>query len=209
MPVKHYGIFIAYPPLVDLRKEGLGRHLAAFLKGAAKRSDVRFVVACPSWAREGILKLCESEGIEAKSFDLIAPLKPPIILRVYLYWRSYWLRPKRERKPRLIYKSLARLQKLLEERVVSARSLLAIFPMIGAFVILLILLSVMALAGILQRLMREGLALSRKREQPSISGKVRQERAGPLGNEREDVSIVLSPCCETRKTSPSSIGYSV
>lgn len=32
-----YGIYICFPPGVDLRHEGLGRYLAAFIKGAEKR----------------------------------------------------------------------------------------------------------------------------------------------------------------------------
>ena len=51
MSVKTYGIYIAYAPTIDLRGEGLGRYLASFLRGAAERRDVDFVIACPSWAQ--------------------------------------------------------------------------------------------------------------------------------------------------------------
>src|SRR3954470_12597529 len=77
MSVKVYGIYLAYAPTIDLQYQGLGRYLAYFLKAAAKRSDVRFVVACPSWTKEGLIQLCESEGLAASSFDIISlPDKP-------------------------------------------------------------------------------------------------------------------------------------
>src|ERR1051325_3776710 len=72
MPVKVFGIYLAYAPTIDLQNQGLGRYLAYFLKAAAKRSDVRFVVACPSWTRKGLLKLCEMEGLVAGTFDIIS-----------------------------------------------------------------------------------------------------------------------------------------
>ncbi len=34
-----YGIYICFPPGVDLRHEGLGRYLAAFIKGAEKKEN--------------------------------------------------------------------------------------------------------------------------------------------------------------------------
>ena len=70
MPVKTYGIYLAYPPNVDLRTEGLGRQLAMFLKGAERLPDVRFVIACPSWTRQNLITLFETEGISLKDFQL-------------------------------------------------------------------------------------------------------------------------------------------
>jgi glycosyltransferase involved in cell wall biosynthesis len=71
--IKTYGIYLSYPPTVDLRAEGLGRHLAAFLNGAAEREDIRFVIVCPSWSKKSIQALCQSEKISEKSFDIITP----------------------------------------------------------------------------------------------------------------------------------------
>lgn len=83
MPVKVFGIYLAYAPTVDLQYQGLGRYLAYFLKAAAKRSDVRFVVACPSWTKESLLKLCEVEGLAAGTFDIISLPDKPVLLRMY------------------------------------------------------------------------------------------------------------------------------
>lgn len=83
MSVKYYGIFLAYPPTVDLRAEGLGRHLAAFLGAAAQRKDVRFVVACPNWSKESLLQLCESEGVDHGGFDIVTTAGRPFILRAF------------------------------------------------------------------------------------------------------------------------------
>lgn len=95
MSLKYYGIYIAYPPTVDLRVEGLGRHLAVFLKAAAQRTDVRFVVACPSWSRETMLELCESEGVDPDTFDLISPAGKPVVLTVFEAYKTYLTRRKR------------------------------------------------------------------------------------------------------------------
>src|SRR4051812_26890745 len=93
MPVKVFGIYLAYAPTIDLQYQGLGRYLAYFLKAAAKRSDVRFVVACPSWTRESLLKLCEVEGLAAGTFDIISLPDKPILLRMYERQLQRWRRP--------------------------------------------------------------------------------------------------------------------
>src|SRR3954454_22633869 len=95
MSVKVYGIYLAYAPTIDLQYQGLGRYLAYFLKAAAKRSDVRFVVACPSWTKEGLLKLCASEGLAAGTFDIISLPEKPLLLRAYKRSLQYKRRPYR------------------------------------------------------------------------------------------------------------------
>lgn len=92
MSLKRYGIFVAYPPTVDLRHEGLGRYLAAFLKGAAAREDVRFVLACPSWANADLERLFSSEGVPPEVVELVHPRAKPLLLRVYEAYRRYRLR---------------------------------------------------------------------------------------------------------------------
>lgn len=81
--MKKYGIYLAYPPTVDLRAEGLGRHLAEFLKGARARGDVRFVIACPSWMRENLAKLFEACGVGPDDFEIIAPSRKPLLLSAH------------------------------------------------------------------------------------------------------------------------------
>lgn len=101
MSIKNYGIYLAYAPGLDLRHEGLGRYLAAFLKGASHRQDVRFVLVCPSWSKEGLEDLFDSEGVSKESFKVVSPAEKPIILRAY---EAYVARKKRKRKPSVFSK---------------------------------------------------------------------------------------------------------
>ncbi len=80
--MRKYGIFLAYPPTTELRGEGLGRHLAYLLKGAAESDGIRLVVACPTWTIEGLQALCEEEQVSADSFELLTMRSLPISLRV-------------------------------------------------------------------------------------------------------------------------------
>lgn len=89
MSVKYYGIYLAYAPTVDLRHEGLGRYLAAFLKGAAQRSDVRFILVCPSWSRESLEALFEAEAVPQDCVEIVAPKGIPVALRLYQKWLAY------------------------------------------------------------------------------------------------------------------------
>lgn len=95
MHVKHYGIFVAYPPTVDLRDQGLGRHLAMFLKGAEPIDDIKFTILCPSWTKDALESLFESEQVSASIFDVVAPSRKPYALRLYELFRAYRARPKR------------------------------------------------------------------------------------------------------------------
>jgi len=96
MPVKRYGVYLFYRPTAALRGEGLGRYLSAFLKAAQDRRDIRLVVACPSWMRAMLAALCEEEGVDQASFDIVAPDRPPLVL-VLRDW--YEARRKRPRRP--------------------------------------------------------------------------------------------------------------
>lgn len=103
MSLKHYGIYLAYPPTVDLRAEGLGRHLAMFLKGAANISGVRFTIICPSWTVETLESLFESEQVPNGVFTVLAPEGKPYVLTIFQAFRSYRASVKR----RFGYLSLA------------------------------------------------------------------------------------------------------
>ncbi len=83
MPVKHYGIYIAYPPMADLKKEGLGRYLAMFLKGAEKLTDVRFTIVCPSWSRDSLAELFDSEQVSGHLFTISTPQGAPYALKIF------------------------------------------------------------------------------------------------------------------------------
>jgi glycosyltransferase involved in cell wall biosynthesis len=145
MAVKHFGIFLAYGPTLDLRTEGLGRLLGAFLKAAAARDDVRFVIACPGWLKPGLLAFFESEGIPADSFELATTGAPPFILRLYLsYLERQHRRRMRPRKlgigKRILAAAIAH-RNLIERWMVSARNLFSLSVVVLYASLLGILLS--------------------------------------------------------------------
>lgn len=82
MSVKHFGIYLAYPPMVDLKKEGLGRYLAMFLKGAEALDGVHFTIVCPSWSQKSLSELFESERVSAHLFRIETPHGEPYALKV-------------------------------------------------------------------------------------------------------------------------------
>ncbi|MBZ9869796.1 glycosyltransferase [Mesorhizobium sp. BR1-1-9] len=93
MAVKKYGIFLAYPPTVNLRTEGLGRYLSAFVKAASTSQDRHLVIATPSWLRIQLSDLFKDAEVPEASYSFVGPVKLPLLLRMYL-------RAKRSPKPR-------------------------------------------------------------------------------------------------------------
>jgi len=83
MSVKRFGIYIAFPPQVNLCSEGLGRHLAAFIKATQTRKDIQFVIACPSWSRESLHKLCDEENIDFTQLQILGPTQKPMFLMLF------------------------------------------------------------------------------------------------------------------------------
>lgn len=100
--MKVYGIYLAFPPAVDLRAEGLGRLLAEFLKAANRRGDIRFVIACPSWSRENLQQLFEDASIPPEGFDVIGPEKMPVLLRLHDFYRKLRRRKRRTGSSRFL-----------------------------------------------------------------------------------------------------------
>lgn len=100
--MKKFGIYLCYPPAVDLRMEGLGRHLGEFLKGAHERDDVAFVIACPSWLTENLDQLFDSCNLPPGAIEVIAPRSSPLLLTLYRKYLAYISRkPSTRRKPGL------------------------------------------------------------------------------------------------------------
>lgn len=95
MPLKHYGIYISWAPTVDLRHEGLGRYLAAFVKGITAHTDVRFIIICPSWSQQSLRELFKAEAVPDTCFKLVSPKKTPPALRIFEAFKS--LRKKSQR----------------------------------------------------------------------------------------------------------------
>jgi glycosyltransferase involved in cell wall biosynthesis len=157
MPVKRYGIFLAYPPTVDLNHEGLGRYLASFLRGAAGCDGVQFVVLCPSWSLESLKKLFKAEGVPDSAVELVYPAGKPLFLRFY---EAHLHRKKRVRGPALWRRWLAWLAGLkngwvsrVEKKLVGAYSTATLLPilleLIGLGLLVLALSPLLVLVAIL------------------------------------------------------------
>lgn len=145
MSVKHYGIYLHYAPYVDLRGEGLGRYLAAFLKAAVQLENVRFVVVCPSWSKKNLIDLCESEGVNLGGFDIDTPPRLPLLLRLYFFYKSLTqksinIRPSAGRIRRILSVVNGNLREA-EKRIVLARNPVAFAFFMIYFSILLIVSS--------------------------------------------------------------------
>jgi glycosyltransferase involved in cell wall biosynthesis len=144
--VKKYGIYLAYPPTVDMRDQGLGRHLAMLLKGAEPLADVRFTIVCPSWSRDMLQDLFESEQVSAEQFEIVAPKGKPYALRCFEMWRV--LRTKAGRKTgigkraiKAVKASAARLWQRLIARAVSIYGPVSLLAFLGeAFCVFSLLL---------------------------------------------------------------------
>lgn len=93
MSIRRYGIYLSFPPAVDLRSEGLGRHLAMFLKGALDLPDVRVTVVCPSWSADSLHQLFESEQVPSGGLTILSPRGKPYALRVFEWVKAYRSRP--------------------------------------------------------------------------------------------------------------------
>lgn len=131
MSITKYGIYIAYPPTVQLRHEGLGRYLLSFLQSTANRPNIRFVVACPSWFKNDFLNLCKTEGVPIDSFDLLTPARIPSILRIYELYYRYKHRPKRIRNKKLsafVREKIINHRNWIGKKMVTSRHLTSLIP---------------------------------------------------------------------------------
>lgn len=97
MQSKKFGIFVSYNPLVDLKAEGLGRHLGMFVKSAAKRDDVKFAIACPSWSRENLRELFDEFFIDPQSYELIGPERSSVLWSLVEFGRKTVKRMRKRR----------------------------------------------------------------------------------------------------------------
>lgn len=219
--MKVYGIYLAYPPPVDLRAEGLGRLLAEFLKAANRRGDVRFVIACPSWSRKNLQQLLDEAGISPEVFDIIGPETKPVLLGLYDFYKKFTDRKREKRSSRLLtrVKNLfERARALAEHKLATTRSSLILaalvivalpFTLIGAIIypVWVFLRLIRTLFGKYQfrsaRLRKARLVLSGlKADLPSASGKWRifqfmengeAKLISDHANRRKDIRAWYSP----------------
>lgn len=150
--MKKFGIYLCYAPTIDLRTDGLGRHLGEFLKGASERDDVKFVVACPSWQTATLAQLLQACDLGPDAIEVIAPASPPLLLTALR-----WIEARKARRlpappragPRARLRTFfLRAGKRVERRVASARTIVG-----GAFwgaVLFLIVLAAAILRKVLE-----------------------------------------------------------
>lgn len=193
MSVKRYGIYLAYPPTVDLRHEGLGRYLAAFLKGASRRTDVEFTIVCPSWSLESLHSLFESERVPTQSVEIVAPKEQPAILRWYQAWLNY---KNRKRRPSSLASIiLAKLRQLIAgfkdhliERIVTTESviglLLRLTPLLFLVLFFLLLAPLWLMLGSIVLVGWAGQRLSRRFERRQRN--IRQRLSALLNSPKDD-----------------------
>lgn len=142
--MKKYGIYLAYPPTVDLRAEGLGRQLAEFLKGARHRGDTRFVIACPSWMRENLAKLFEACGVGPDDFEIIAPPRKPLLLSAHERLVAFRTRkgqaPRESRLRAYLRKLKSDVTRKVERQLAQTRSV-SVTALLGVLLLPLFLLA--------------------------------------------------------------------
>lgn len=133
--MKTYGIYLAYPPGLDLEAEGLGRHLVAFLDESRSFDDVRFVIACSSWTRAPLRKLLDGAGLSLEAFELIGPETEPFLLASYDAYKRWRSRPRRRgwfgRTMAVAGAMARRAIRWMERRMVSSRN-----PVLVGFAVL-------------------------------------------------------------------------
>lgn len=176
--MKKYGIYLSYPPAVDLRAEGLGRQLAEFIKGANSRDDVRFVVACPSWSTANLYQLFEACGIPANAVEVIAPDSKPLLLVIYQKYDSLKNRKKSLKRKGGLRAYVGRLyhgiKGKLERRMVGTRNVFLMLALGSVLALVLgirlIVQRVLDLAARLRTLVRKALNKAVRIMMPSGGG---------------------------------------
>ncbi|MCO6391111.1 glycosyltransferase [Aliihoeflea aestuarii] len=160
MPVRKYGIYLAYGPIKNFTAEGLGRHLGEFLKAAQDLDDVEFVIAAPSWFREPYEELREEFNLREDAFKLLIPENPPLL------WVGYsWLdrlkkrldaRRRRGSRPARIglRAKVSRWGKSQIRRLVGVRSLWVLLALLPLALVALPFVTVMLLIWLVGKLLR-------------------------------------------------------
>lgn len=127
--MKKFGIYLCYAPTVDLRMEGLGRHMGEFLKAAQERGDISFVIACPSWLRENLDQLFQSCSLRPENIEVIAPRTSPLLLTLYRKYHAYLARrhlaPKKVGLRRRLINLLLDGRTRIERRLAIARNVVS------------------------------------------------------------------------------------
>jgi len=151
--VRRYGIYVAFSPGSDLRKEGLGRVLAEFLR-AAQDGDVRWTLACPSWLRDSVRQLFEEGGVDPTKVELLAPPREPLALRLR---RHLLARRGRQRRGLGLGRALLGLRQRIASALGAAEArLLAATRLTPVLLVYAPTIALLFLAGLLLRGLERG-----------------------------------------------------
>lgn len=155
--MRRYGIYIAFSPGSDLRKEGLGRVLAEFLC-AAQDGEVRWTLACPSWLRESVRQLFEEGGVDPAKVELLAPPREPLALRLR---RHLLARRGRRRRGLGLGRALLGLRQRIASALGAAEArLLAATRLTPVLLVYVPTIALLFLAGLLLRGLERGVELA-------------------------------------------------
>ncbi|WP_312773740.1 glycosyltransferase [Atlantibacter hermannii] len=146
--MKKYGIYTCFSPDADLWHEGLGRYLAAFIKGAEKNKNAKFVLLCPSWSIKDLQKLFESENVPLDLIEIHAPKGYPVILKIYNIIKRL-KENKNKKKQGYLTRFIKRLKNIpnsllrhLEKKISRTYTVWGMLP-IGIYAIILISLTIL------------------------------------------------------------------
>lgn len=192
MSLRRYGIYIAYPPTEGIAREGLGRYLAAFLKGAAQRRDVRFVLVCPSWSHKGLAELLVAESVPKDSVEIHHPGKAPIILRAYEAYSAYRRRLRKHTFPQWLAAMLRRVGGKAEDRVLqriaSALTPVDLLPLLFGGLLILLLTPLFLLVALVYFLARAMWRATAKLARPLAQTNTRMQRT--LAHPEDDTFVL-------------------
>jgi glycosyltransferase involved in cell wall biosynthesis len=180
MPIKKFGIYLAYGPLTDFRSEGLGRLLAEFLRASSQSDEMKFVIAAPSWLQRPLRDLLANFDLNIEDFEIVSPKRQSLLGALYRFLMLV-SRGKRELRHKIGGKGrLRRLQvrlfsfaRSLAFKIATARNPLFIVAGVALLPFLLPLFLVFGIVGIVAYALTRSIAARKiKKQTRRFVGKV-------------------------------------
>jgi len=195
--MKTYGIYVCYPPTVVLQHEGLGRYMAALIKGAANNKEVKFCIVCPSWSKDDLYDLFESEDVPLDSVEIHSPKERPIILRLHNALHKF--RQRRSKKKvgvvgkaiRFIKRYPLTLLKKIELRIARAYSIFSLIPAVFYGVVLFLMFLFVLPFAFLAALLSYGIRRVKRSSVNRYYGRLKNKVTKLFDNPKDD-GLVLN-----------------
>ncbi len=82
--MKNIGFFLAFPPEISLKQQGMGR-LLYFLLSSEKiqKSDIRLIIATPKHCQENLYHFLQEEGISLSNVEFLTTTRQPILYKFF------------------------------------------------------------------------------------------------------------------------------